>query len=384
MKFSVLLPTRNGGKFLFDCISSILDEPYDDMELIISDNANVDETQDVVKSFAGDSRLKVLRLENPAGVTENWNQALGVSSGDYFLMMGDDDCLLPGYFKRMEGALRKYDNPDCVIYNAYTYIAPEAINNKESYYNKQHFKFGSDFKKEGFFSADQRFSIVRDMYRFKIRIPLNMQTTLVSRRAAERCIRGNVFHPPFPDHYALNALLLSDTRWVYLPENLLVVGVSPKSFGHFVYSNKQDKGLSYLGIGADFKGCLPGNELINHMHVWLNSLKIDYHDKLKGINISRSNYVRRQVYYWCRQYGSKVISFNDFAARIAKLSFIDWIRLFLSVADGESWKRIFRMLDISEKTDIQRTWGGLCPLNGVSNIKEFRAWIVGKDENNEE
>ncbi|HOD12732.1 MAG TPA: glycosyltransferase family 2 protein [Candidatus Omnitrophota bacterium] len=383
MKFSVLLPTRNGGQFLKDCISSILDEPYEDMELVVSDNANTDETQDILKSFANDSRLKVLRLDAPVGVTENWNNALKASSGDYFLMMGDDDCLLPGYFKRMEDTLRKYDDPDCVIYNAYTYIAPGAINNRESYYNKRHFKFGPDFKKEGLVSFEQRFSIVRDMYRFRVRIPLNMQTTLVSHRAAEKYIKGDVFHPPFPDHYALNALLLSDARWVYLPENLLVVGVSPKSFGHFVYSNKQDKGLIYLGVGADFKGCLPGNELINHMHTWLNFLKIDYDDKLKGINISRANYVRRQVYYWCRQYGSGIITFNNFVARIAKLSFLDWTWLFLSIVDSESWKHMFRMLNICKKNDPRRIWRGLSPMGGVLNIREFRAWIIRKDKNNE-
>ena len=48
MKFSVLLPTRNGGKFLKDCISSILEESYEDFELIVSDNANTDETHEII------------------------------------------------------------------------------------------------------------------------------------------------------------------------------------------------------------------------------------------------------------------------------------------------------------------------------------------------
>ncbi|MCJ7825995.1 glycosyltransferase family 2 protein, partial [Patescibacteria group bacterium] len=254
MKFSVLLPTRNGGQFLGDCIRSILEDSYEDFELIVSDNANTDETPGILRSFAGDKRLKAVRLETVVSVTDNWNHALSSSSGDYFLMMGDDDFLLPGYFNRMEDVLKKYDNPDCVMYNGFIYVMPNSINgNTRSYYDKVHFKFGPDFAKEGVMPAAMRFSIVRDMYRFRARTSLHMQMTLVARKAAAG-VPGGIFLPPFPDYYALNALLLSAERWVYLPENLVIVGVSPKSFGHFFYSNQQKKGLKYLGIESDFKG----------------------------------------------------------------------------------------------------------------------------------
>jgi hypothetical protein len=289
-------------------------------------------------------------------------------------MMGDDDCLLPGYFKRMDEVLKKYDNPDCVTYNAYTYIAPEAINNKQSYYNKRHFNFGPDFKLEELISAKKRFSIVRDMYRFRVRIPLNMQTTLVARKAAKQ-IPGGMFLPPFPDHYALNALLLNTQRWVYLPENMLIVGVSPKSFGHFVYSNQQDKGLSYLGINADFKGRLPGNELLNHMHVWLGLLKTNYQDKLKNIKISRTNYVRRQVYHWYLQFRSKSISFKEFNQRFHQLSPGDWIGLVGIVIDKESWVRFLRLVKSRRSSNIQKIMHGLSLLDNILSIRDFRDWV---------
>ena len=372
----MLLPTRNGGKFLRDCISSILEEPYEDLELIVSDNANSDETEEVIRSFSGDKRFKSLRLEKPVSVTDNWNHAFKASSGDYFLMMGDDDCLLPGYFKRMEEVLKKYDNPDCVTYNAYTYITPEAVNNnKKSYYNKLHFNFGPDFKEEGLMAAQKRFSVVRDMYRFRVRIPLNMQTTLVSREVAGR-IQGGIFHPPFPDHYALNALLLIAKRWIYCPENLLVVGVSPKSFGHFVYSNQQKKGLNYLGIESFFKGRLPGNELINHMYVWLSLLKANYQDELKGIKISRSNYVRRQVYHWYMQYRFKAISFEELRERFRQLSPGDWIGLSGIVIDWESWARLLRLIKSRRSSNIQKIMYGLSPLDDIFSIRDFRNWVV--------
>jgi glycosyltransferase involved in cell wall biosynthesis len=44
MRFSILLPTRNGGDFLENCIRSILEQDHDDFELVISNNANTDST----------------------------------------------------------------------------------------------------------------------------------------------------------------------------------------------------------------------------------------------------------------------------------------------------------------------------------------------------
>ena len=93
-------------------------------------------------------------------------------------------------------------------------------------------------------SSQMRFNIVKDMFKFKVRIPLNMQPHLVSRKA-RGYVEGNLFRPPFPDHFALNALLIHAKSWVYVPEKLIAIGVSPKSFGHFIFNFKQEEGKSY-------------------------------------------------------------------------------------------------------------------------------------------
>jgi glycosyltransferase involved in cell wall biosynthesis len=376
MKFSVLLPTRNGGRYLENCIRSILAQDYSDLELVISDNANTDETPQIVRAFAGDPRVKALRLETPVPVTENWNNALHASSGDYILMMGDDDYLLPGYCRRMERILDQYRQPDCVVHNAYSYVAPGSIGgNTQSFYSEAHFHFGADLSLEGMLSPEQRFGMVRDMFSFKVRIPLNMQTTLIGRKAFGK-IRGGVFQPPFPDHYALNSLLLTAENWVFSPEKLLVVGVSPKSFGHYVYSNRQDSGLAYLGIAADFEGRLPGNELMNGMHVWLNLLKQNYPELLEGVELDRSGYVRRQFYAWFMQKKLGAITAGEFLHNLGLLSFSDWIGLFASVADRASWKRLLRLLFSGRKSDAEIQWHGLRPLEDIVDIRQFAQWLA--------
>lgn len=379
MRFSILLPTRNGVNFLDNCIRSILEQDYDDFELVISDNANEDGTDAIIKQFSTDTRLKVVRNDVPVSVTDNWNNAYRASCGDYILMMGDDDYLLPGYFVHMEKILDKYGQPDCVVHNAYSYVAPSSIDdNVESFYAEQHFNFGDNLTTERSLEASEQFEIVRDMFRFKVRIPLNMQTTLIKRRAADS-VRGGVFQPPFPDHYALNSLLLTSRKWVFSPEKFLVVGVSPKSFGHYVYSNQQGKGLAYLGIAADFPGRLPGNELMNGMHVWLNLLQRNYSELLQGIEVDRAGYVRRQVYAWYMQQQLGDLGLVEFLKRFGMLSWADWVGLLASAVDVVSWKRLFRHLSASGKSSAEAQWHGLRPLEGVGNIREFADWVTRRD-----
>jgi len=376
MKFSVLLPTRNGGEYLKNCITSILGESYQDMELVVSDNANTDGTQEILKSFSSDRRLKVVRLTNPVPVTENWNNALLASKGDYILMMGDDDSLLPGYFNRMEEILKKYNNPDCVTYNAYSYMAPYSIGqDKQSYYKDPFYSFGVEFGVEKLIPKDERFLIVRDMFRFHNRIPLNMQTTLMSRVAMNQ-IRGGAFQPPFPDHYAINSLLLMAKSWVFIPEKLLVVGVSSKSFGHFAYDNKQEEGKKYLGINSDFKGQLPGSDMNNCMYMWLLLLKANYPELLKKVKISRCRYVRHQVYAWFMQYRAGVLPLRDLMMRFLRLNIFDWFYLWFTIFDQRSWERCFAIFTRGRKTaQIQKLWTGAVCLENVSNINEFAGWI---------
>jgi len=378
----VLLPTRNGGSFIGDCIRSVLEQEAPDFELIVSDNANTDETPRVLRSFRGDPRLKVVRLESPVPVTDNWNKALSASSGDYILMLGDDDCLLPGCLQRLSEAVDKHGDPDCITYNAYTFVTPHGFaDSRCSYFSDRHYTFGPEFVGEGLIPPELRREIVRDMFRFKIRIPLNMQTTLVSRRTA--MLVPGLFRPPFPDHYALSTLLLRVASWLYLPENLVIVGVSPKSFGHYFYSNRPEDGLAYLGIDSSFEDRLPGNELLNCMCIWLQLLKVDNPEVLKGIAVDRGAYVRRQAYYWLLHYHLGALSFSGVLERARLLAPRDWLRLAGSVFDRAGWRAIWRLLRRQGSAPIEPLWRGLRPLEHVTSIRDFAALVTGRSAVND-
>jgi glycosyltransferase involved in cell wall biosynthesis len=296
--FSVLIPSRNGGAFLPHVLESALGQAGD-FEVVVSDNANTDETARVLSFYANDQRLVVVRSDEVLSVTDNWMRALRAARGQYLLMIGDDDLLLPGFFDQAGAILARHANPDCLTFNAYSYVAPGSFEpDAPAYWSPRHFDL-QKLRPERELARDERVGIVKSMFRFDVRFPLNMQLTLFSRGAVV-AVPGDFFRAPFPDHFALNSMLLRAKRVVVSDERLLVVGVSPKSFGHYFYSGRQREGARYLGAEAAFPGLIEGSELVNSMHAWLIELRRTY-PELSNVPIARWQYVARQVNHWYRQ-----------------------------------------------------------------------------------
>ncbi len=361
------------------CIRAVLDQPYDNMELVVTDNANVDETQDVLARFAGDGRLKVVRLDDPAPVTASWNAAFRASSGDYLVLIGDDDYLLPGYFETVESLVRSFRGPDCITYNAYSFVAKDAVQGiAESFFGESHFRFGNEYRDRQPLSADTRRAIVRDLFRFKQRLPMNMQMTLVSRRVVDRLSNG-LFRSPFPDHYALSALLIRADTWFYSSAKPVVVGVSPKSFGRHFHSGRPDTGLEYLGVETLFPDRLPGNEVLNAICVWLIELKRHYPAELRDVELSRSDYVLRQLFAWYRQRKSGALPTRDALARVARIPARDWAGLIRTPFNSANWAEARRVLHRDRGEASHPLLRNLTPLPGVPDIDAFGKWVAARD-----
>ena len=107
MRFSVLLPTHNRLEYLRLAIETVRRQDYPEWEIVVSDNASEQDVAGFVASLH-DPRIRYLRTERFESVTANWNLALDASSGDYVVMLGDDDALMPGYLRRIDSLLRRH------------------------------------------------------------------------------------------------------------------------------------------------------------------------------------------------------------------------------------------------------------------------------------
>lgn len=94
---SILIICYNQEKFIVDAVQSALGQNYENLEVVVADDASTDATQDLVldlKKIYGDKLVVHFNKKN-VGITHNSNIALEKCSGDLIAFMGGDDVILP-------------------------------------------------------------------------------------------------------------------------------------------------------------------------------------------------------------------------------------------------------------------------------------------------
>jgi glycosyltransferase involved in cell wall biosynthesis len=95
---SVCIPTYNRARKLQRAVDALLASSYKNLEIIISDNASSDDTENICAALAqSDRRVRYFRHSENQGPTANFEYARSQATGKYFLWHGDDDHLDPNY-----------------------------------------------------------------------------------------------------------------------------------------------------------------------------------------------------------------------------------------------------------------------------------------------
>ena len=112
---SIVVPIFNGEKYIEDCVKSILYQTYQDWELILIDNASLDESLQVCKNFAcKDDRIQVLQQHRNMGVSAARNLGIEKARGEYITFIDIDDWVEPDYLERLV-ALQQKKKADMVV-----------------------------------------------------------------------------------------------------------------------------------------------------------------------------------------------------------------------------------------------------------------------------
>ena len=113
-RVSIGLPVYNAEKYLAEALNSILAQTYTDFELIISDNASTDRTQEICLDYAQkDQRIRYHRNEKNLGGAPNFNLVFRMARGEYFKWAAHDDIIAPEFLSKCVEVLDK--NPDAVL-----------------------------------------------------------------------------------------------------------------------------------------------------------------------------------------------------------------------------------------------------------------------------
>lgn len=111
---SVGLPVRNGGDALSRAIEGLLAQSHASLEIVITDNASTDGTEDVCRAFAArDARIRYVRQPALIPVMENYRFAFEQTRGDLFMFAAHDDFRSLNYVETLVGAFR--ERPDASL-----------------------------------------------------------------------------------------------------------------------------------------------------------------------------------------------------------------------------------------------------------------------------
>ena len=106
MKFSIIIPLYNKGKGILRSINSIINQSYNDFELIIVNDGSTDDSVQNVK-IINDKRISIYNQIN-SGPSAARNKGISLAKGDWILFLDADDELLPNALETFNSLICKY------------------------------------------------------------------------------------------------------------------------------------------------------------------------------------------------------------------------------------------------------------------------------------
>lgn len=121
MKISVIVPVYNSEKYLPKCIESVVNQTYNNWELILVDDGSADRSSSIADNAAQrDNRIKVIHQQN-AGPGEARNQGIDAANGDYVVFLDSDDYIEKDYFKLLVPKAESHD----IVFIDVNQVAPD-------------------------------------------------------------------------------------------------------------------------------------------------------------------------------------------------------------------------------------------------------------------
>lgn len=121
-KISVLLPVYNAEKYVKSAVDSILNQSFEDFELLILNDGSTDTSLSILESF-NDKRIRIITNPMNLGLIATLNNGLKESKGQYIARMDADDIAFSSRFEKQVRFLD--DHPDYVVVGSNTHVFGE-------------------------------------------------------------------------------------------------------------------------------------------------------------------------------------------------------------------------------------------------------------------
>lgn len=136
-KVSVIIPVYNNSLYLDECMDSVINQTYENLEIIIVDDDSTDNSLEVIGKYH-DKRIKVIKLRKNSGAAIARNKGVEVATGDYLCFLDSDDYWVLDKIERQVKFMS--DGDHAFIYGDYAYYnngkvrevrVPKSLNYKQ-------------------------------------------------------------------------------------------------------------------------------------------------------------------------------------------------------------------------------------------------------------
>lgn len=256
--FSVLIPTRDRAFLLKNAVASILAQDFQDFEIVIGDNSSNDATRDYFSGLS-DGRIRYHRAPKFLLGDENMQFVYSHAAGDYFIVMGDDDYLVPGALDEVARVIRARNSQllafGLVTYYDRTYYEPAKR-------NTLHYREFSGKVLE--FSFEQVVSAYFNMAGTAY-YPPHPSATVFSKKVADEVAErhGAFYLPIYADIISVPLAIARTKKLDFIDKPLVVIGRGSESQVAKEVHNP-DKMWEHIAVSFDnvpFKGRFSNNAL---------------------------------------------------------------------------------------------------------------------------
>ena len=355
MKFSVLIPTRNRLKYLQYAIETVLKQDYADWELIVSDNNSSEDIEGYICSL-NDLRIKYYRTDQFVPVTDNWNNALHKSSGEYVIMLGDDDALMKGYFSAIARITEEFNAPDFIYTSSFIYAYPGVIKEFPEGHLWRDCHSISSSTEPFWIGRQEALHLVQSSMNFRMLFPYNMQHSAINRKFIDALKdKGEFFQSPYPDFYATNVMFLKAKRIVIYQRPLVTIGITQSSYGFFHFNKKEKQGMEFLKNTPNADSVyqlqhiiLPGSKNNTSWLFAMETIKENYKDEFNlSVNYRRYRYLQILNFYK-NYYLDRRLDADELVAFQSKM------RLWEKLVYGKSLWLLLSLLRLFPKAQVDR------------------------------
>mgnify|MGYP001230160592 CR=1 FL=1 len=228
VKYSILIPSSNGGKYLYYAVKSVLNNKYDNCEVIVSLNNTTDKSDLKIRKLK-DKRLKIIKTPKYFSMVKHYEWLIKKAKGDWVSIIGDDDGVVNNFFKKIDYILKKYESHDLqAISSSRAYYYWEGI---EHIYGKTVVRYLDTEKMK---IKNSKIELFKTLFGFSAyqNLPLLYTSGIVKKEILDQITsksKNRFYNEPNPDVYSALAITLFTKKFLRVEKPLFWMGTSSKS-----------------------------------------------------------------------------------------------------------------------------------------------------------